>query len=89
MDTKTTLSYLAAAVALIALVAMGPFFFAAGLVAPLWAVVILIIVWVVLFVVGCLWFRRRPWWTLLLPVVAAVVWFGTMSAGEAWLGWTP
>ncbi|HYP45655.1 MAG TPA: hypothetical protein VEQ66_10740 [Propionibacteriaceae bacterium] len=88
MDTRTTLSYLAAAVAMLAMVALAPFFFAAGLVAPLWAVVGFILVWVSLFVLGCLWFRRKPLRTLLLPVAAAAVWIGGMSAGEAWLGWT-
>jgi hypothetical protein len=39
-------------------------------------------------VLGCLWLRRRPLWTLPLPVIAAVIWFGGLSAGEAWLGWT-
>lgn len=73
---------------MLAMVALAPFFFAAGLVAPLWAVVGFILVWVSLFVLGCLWFRRKPLRTLLLPVAAAAVWIGGMSAGEAWLGWT-
>jgi hypothetical protein len=78
----------AAAVAMLALLAMAPFFFAAGLLAPSWAVVVFVLCWVTLFVLGCLWLRRRPLWTLPLPVIAAVIWFGGLSAGEAWLGWT-
>ena len=42
-----------------------------------------------LFVLGCLWIRRKPLWVIPLPFVAAAIWLGGMSAGEAWLGWTP
>jgi hypothetical protein len=73
--TKRTASYIGAALAMLALVALAPFYFAAGLMAPLWAVITLVVVWVALFVLGCLWFRRRPLWTLPLPVVALVVWW--------------
>ena len=78
-----------AAVALLALLALAPFFLAAGLMAPLWAVVLLVAFWLALLVLGVLWFRRRPWWVVPLPVVAALGWVGAMSAGEALLGWTP
>ena len=78
----------AAVVAMLALLVLAPFYFAAGLVAPLWAVVALVVLWLVLFVLGCLWWRRRPLWTLPLPVVAALVWWGGITAGETWLGWT-
>jgi hypothetical protein len=78
----------AAVVAMLALLVLAPFFFAAGLVAPLWAVITLVAVWVALFVLGCLWWRRRPLWTLVLPVVALLVWWGGITAGETWLGWT-
>ena len=88
MDNRLTLSYLAAALAMLALLGLAPLFFAAGLAAPLWAVVGFIATWIALFVLGCLWFRRKPLRTLLLPVVAAALWYGGMSAGEAWLGWT-
>ena len=85
---KRTASYVVAGVAMLALVALAPFYFAAGLMAPLWAVIVLAAVWVALFVLGCLWFRRRPLWTLPLPVVAVLIWWGGLTAGEAWLGWT-
>ena len=85
---KRTASYVGAGVAMLALVALAPFYFAAGLMAPLWAVIVLAAVWVALFVLGCLWFRRRPLWTLPLPVVAVLIWWGGLTAGEAWLGWT-
>ena len=60
---------------------------ASGLVAPWWAVTLLTLVWVVLLVLGTRWFMRRPWWVAALPVVMALVWVGTISAGAALLGW--
>ena len=86
--SKQTGRYIAAAVAMLALLALAPFYFAAGLMAPGWAVVLLVVIWVALFVLGVVWFRRRPLWTLPLPVVALIVWWGGLSAGEALLGWT-
>jgi hypothetical protein len=86
--TTSTGRTLAAVVAMLALLVLAPFFLASGLMAPTWAVVGLVGVWLALFVAGCVWFRRRPWWLLLLPVAAVLIWFGVMSAGGAWLGWT-
>lgn len=61
---------------------------ASGLVAPAWAVVLLIVLWLVQFVLACRWFNRRPYAVLVLPVVALLLWFGAISAGAAFLGWT-
>ena len=66
----------------------APFAFAAGLLAPLWAVVALVAGWLLLFGCAITWFRRAPLRVLLLPVVGAVVWFAVLSLGEAFLGWT-
>jgi hypothetical protein len=88
VNSYLSVRYIAAAVALLALLLQAPFFFSAGLVAPGWAVVVLVVVWLALLVLGVLWFRRRPWWVVPLPLLAAAVWFGSISAGEAWLGWT-
>ena len=75
--------------ALLALVAMAPFYFAAGLVAPPWAVVVFILVWLGLFTAGVLLLvRRRPLWVIPLPVAAAVFWIGGMTLGDLLLGWT-
>jgi hypothetical protein len=32
--------------------------------------------------------RRRPLYVLLTPVAAWLIWFGVLTAGENWLGWT-
>jgi hypothetical protein len=88
-DARTGVTYVLAALALAAMLALAPFFFASGLIAPSWAVALFIVIWLALFVVGCLWIRRKPLWVIPLPFVAAAVWFGGMSAGDAWLGWTP
>lgn len=65
-----------------------PYYLAAGLVAPLWAVIVLVVVWVLLFGLGVAWFRRAPYRVLALPFVAVLIWFGGVSLGEWLLGWT-
>ena len=80
--------YIAAGLALAALAVIGVFYVSAGLVAPLWAVIGLVIIWVALVGIGIFWFRRHPLRVLILPVVAVVVWFAVMTLGEQLLGWT-
>ena len=68
-------------------VVVGVFVFSSGLVAPAWAVALLVVVWFV--GAALLWqWRRRPGRALLVPVATAAVWFAVISAGGAWLGWT-
>jgi hypothetical protein len=88
-DTRTIVRYVLGALALAAMLVLAPFFVSSGLMAPGWAVVVLVVIWLVLFVLGCLWIRRKPLWVVPLPFVAAAIWLGGMSAGGAWLGWTP
>lgn len=68
--------------------AVGWFTAASGLLAPLWAIVVLGVLW--LLSVAVLWAtaRRKPLATPLVPAVNALLWWAAMSAGEAWLGWT-
>lgn len=87
-DPRTVAKYVIAGLAIAALVVLAPFYFAAGLMAPGWAVAVFIAVWLVLFGLACLWIRRKPLWVIPLPFVAAAFWFGGMNAGAAWLGWT-
>ena len=84
----SNLSYLVGGLALAVLAAMSILFFAAGLMAPLWAVIVFSAIWVTIFVLGCLWIRRHPLRVVILPVIAALIWFGGMTAGEQLLGWT-
>jgi hypothetical protein len=62
---------------------------ASGLVGPNWLPVPLVAVWIVLFVLACRWFSRRPYAVLALPVVAAALWFAVVVSGAAFLGWAP
>jgi len=67
---------------------VGVFYLASGLVAPLWAVVLLAVWWVVLAAVLLRLARRGSWWTPVVPVVAFGTWYGVLTAGEQLLGWT-
>lgn len=88
-NERRVVPHVLAAIALAAMLALAPFFLASGLMAPGWAVVTFVVIWLALFVLGCVWIRRRPLRVIPLPFVAAAVWFGGMNAGGAWLGWTP
>ena len=88
-DARTAVRYVLGALALAALLALAPFFVASGLMAPGWAVVVFVVIWLVLFVLGCVWIRRKPLWVIPLPFVAAAIWLGGMTVGGEFLGWTP
>jgi hypothetical protein len=61
---------------------------ASGLLAPWWAVVLLLVVWAFLLFVATAWWSLHPTWVPWIPVFAAVLWFVVLNAGGAWLGWT-
>ena len=66
---------------------VGAFVLPSGVVAPGWAWIGLVTLWVV--GAGLLWtWRRSPVRTLLVPVVMAAIWWATLTAGDVWLGWT-
>jgi hypothetical protein len=72
-----------------ALIATLVFYAASGLLAPGWAVAMLLIIWFASLALAIWLLRaRRPLYVLLLPLAACLIWFGVMSAGENWLGWT-
>lgn len=66
---------------------VGFFYVFSGLLAPAWAVLALVAVWVALAVVIWRW-RRRGAVVLAVPFVAAAVWGCTMFLGDRVLGWT-
>ena len=70
-----------AAVALVAMLAIAPFFLASGLMAPGWAVALFILIWCTLFVAGCWWIRRKPLWVVPLPFLLAAIWLGGPLSG--------
>ena len=86
---SSALPVVAAVVAAAAHLVAGFYYLASGLLAPLWAVLLLLVVWAVLAWVGARLVKRRSYLVLLVPVVAAAVWLGVMSLGGAVLGWTP
>ena len=81
--------YLVSGLGVVLLLVELPFAAASGLMAPLWAVVLILLGWLVLFVLAVRWFRARPWLVLALPFVGAVLWFAVLTFGEQVLGWTP
>ncbi|GEO97373.1 hypothetical protein [Kocuria turfanensis] len=90
MTTGRQLGFvLAVVVAAVTHLVAGYFYLASGLMAPLWAVVLLLVWWVVLTAVGVRLVQRRSYLVLLVPVVAAVTWFALMWFGGQVLGWTP
>lgn len=65
-----------------------PFYLASGLVAPLWAIVVLLVVWAGLVGTAGWAVYRRSAWGLMVPFLGIGLWLGGVSAGEAFLGWT-
>jgi hypothetical protein len=61
---------------------------ASGLLAPLWAVIALLVVWLLLAIAAWRLLRTAPRWVPAVPVAAAIVWFAALSAGETFLGWS-
>ena len=54
---------------------------------PRWVVAALLVVWLVAVVVAGAWWSRHPSWVPWVPVVVAVIWFGTGAGGAAAFGW--
>lgn len=70
------------------LVVLVPFTVASGLVAPLWAIVLLYALWLASAVVLVGLARRRPLLTPVVPVVNALLLWLVITVGEQALGWT-
>jgi len=78
----------AAVVAFLAMVPVAFFYAASGLLVPGPWLYLMWLLLLVLLVVAVLLARRRSYWVLAVPVVGGTAWWGIVSAGEAWLGWT-
>ena len=63
-----------------------PFYAAAGLLAPLWAVIAVLCLWVAAGAV-IVRLRHRPV-VLAVPLISVAVWYLVVTAGENLLGWT-
>lgn len=63
------------------------FYVLSGLLAPPYAVVLLLCLWLLL-----LWWlfrlRHERWKAMTVPAVAVAVWFTVLMLGDAFLGWT-
>lgn len=64
-----------------------PYYLASGLVAPLWAIIVLLAGWAGLLGLAVRAVHAGAAWGLLVPFLAAGLWLGAVSAGEAFLGW--
>ncbi|GEM_PF-955493 len=88
MDVTAQRSMVAWWIGLAGHLAMLVWYAASGLVAPPWAVIGLLVIWAALLLVGLRLRTTRPVWMLLIPVLDVAIWFGVVSAGDAFLGWT-
>ena len=60
---------------------------ASGLVAPWWATVVLLLVWVGLLVLAIRWWTPHPTWLVWLAAGSAVLWFVVLVGGARFLDW--
>ncbi|WP_344122464.1 hypothetical protein [Kocuria aegyptia] len=88
MRTTRPWFVVAVVIAALAQLVVGFYYLASGLMAPLWAIVLLGVWWVVLTLIGVRLVQRRSYLVLLVPVVAMATWFGLMTFGGSVLGWT-
>ncbi len=68
---------------------MGVFVFASGLVAPLWAVAVLVAFWLVAVVASLRTWRRKMYSPVMWGVAVGLAWIGLISVGGALFGWSP
>lgn len=63
-------------------------FIASGLLAPLWAIIGLLVIWAAGLIWAIIVRRRLPWVVLALPFALMLLWLLVITAGEHLLGWT-
>jgi hypothetical protein len=76
------------ALGLLLMLVVGWFYVVSGLVAPLWAVIGLLIVWGVVLIIGLREWNTRPFWILAAPFALMVFWAVVIWAGGQFLGWS-
>jgi hypothetical protein len=69
-------------------IVIGWLYLTSGLVAPFWAVGLLMVVWTALLVGVIRFWRSRPWLVLATPFLAFLIWVGVLTLGERLLDWT-
>jgi hypothetical protein len=67
---------------------MGVWYAFSGLVAPAWAVVVLMAIWVLITVATWRLLRGRPALVLAVPVADLAIWLALVTAGGAFLNWS-
>ncbi|MDQ3054118.1 MAG: hypothetical protein M3R66_09975 [Actinomycetota bacterium] len=77
----------AALIAAAGMLAVGVFYLASGLVAPVWAILILWIIWLALAWYGLRLARAGSYLVLVVPLVAGAIWYLVLTVGEQALGW--
>ncbi len=75
-------------IGLVLFVGVGWLYLVSGLVAPMWAVGVLWVVWLTVLVILIKVWSSRPWLVLAAPAFAYLIWAGALLAGEVFLGWT-
>jgi len=88
MTRPTPGTWVVAGLSALAHLVVGVFYLSSGLVAPLWAVVVLTVWWLLLAVLLSRLALRGSWWTPAVPVVAYATWWGLLTLGEQALGWS-
>ncbi len=69
-------------------IVLVPFTVASGLLAPLWAIAVFYVLWVIATGALVLVARRRPLLAPLVPIVNAALLWGGITFGDVVLGWT-
>lgn len=65
---------------------VGYFYLVTGLMAPVWGVGLLLLIWLGLGIWG--YTIRHRALVILVPLLAVAVWFVVLTLGESLLGWT-
>lgn len=73
---------------LLLMLVVGYIYLVSGLVAPMWAVIALLLIWAVVFVLGIREWNSRPLWILAAPFALFVFWAVVIWAGGQFLGWS-